>query len=186
LGATRRSSSWTAAAFRKIFLPETRSRGEFRRLRRHARCDRPAVFPPAAPLSTPNPLLLLAIYLGAIVGLVALMLGLSYVLGQRHAAPATVQPYESGMIPVDDAHLRFPAQFYLVAMFFVVFDLEVAFIYAWAIAAREAGWAGYLEMLVFVAILLAALAYLWRVGALDWGPHRRTRRQSNGAERMSG
>jgi NADH-quinone oxidoreductase subunit A len=136
-------------------------------------------------MSPSNPLLL-AIYLGAIVGLVALMLGLSHLLGQRHCAPATVQPYESGMIPVDDAHLRFPAQFYLVAMFFVVFDLEAVFIYAWAIAARDAGWAGYLEMLVFVAILLAALVYLWRVGALDWGPHRRTRRQMNGAERTGG
>jgi NADH-quinone oxidoreductase subunit A len=129
---------------------------------------------------------LLAVYLGAIVGLVALMLGLSYVLGQRHCAPATVQPYESGMIPVDDAYLRFPAQFYLIAMFFVVFDLEVVFIYAWAIAAREAGWAGYLEMLVFVAILLAALVYLWRVGALEWGPHRRARGENGRVERTDG
>ena len=137
-------------------------------------------------MSPPAPQLLLAIYLGAIVALVALMLGLSYVLGQRHCAPATVHPYESGMLPVDDATLRFPAQFYLIAMFFVVFDLEVVFIYAWAIAAREAGWAGYLEMLVFVVILLAALVYLWRVGALDWGPQRRARRTNGRAERMGG
>ncbi|MPZ43653.1 MAG: NADH:ubiquinone oxidoreductase subunit A [Betaproteobacteria bacterium] len=137
-------------------------------------------------MSQPAQLQLLAVYFGAIVGLVALMIGLSYVLGQRHCAPATVQPYESGMLPVDDAHLRFPAQFYLVAMFFVVFDLEVVFIYAWAIAAREVGWAGYLEMLVFVVILLAALVYLWRVGALDWAPQRRSRRKSSSAERMSG
>jgi NADH-quinone oxidoreductase subunit A len=129
-------------------------------------------------MAEPAPLALLAIYLGAILALVATMLGLSHVLGQRHRAPATVQPYESGMLPVDDAHLRFPAQFYLIAMFFVVFDLEVVFIYAWAIAAREAGWAGYLEVLVFVVILLAALVYLWRVGALDWGPQRRARRTS--------
>ncbi len=124
-------------------------------------------------MAPPGSLLLLAIYLVAIVGLVALMLGLSYVLGQAHLAPATVQPYESGMVPVGDAHLHFPAQFYLVAMFFVVFDLEVVFIYAWAIAARDVGLAGYLEMLVFVAILFAALVYLWRVGALDWTPRRR-------------
>jgi len=116
---------------------------------------------------------LLAIYLGAILALIALMLGLSHVLGQRHSAPATVQPYESGMLPVGDARLRFPAQFYLIAMFFVVFDLEVVFIYAWAVAARDVGWAGYLEMLVFVLILLAALVYLWRIGALDWTPRRR-------------
>ena len=66
------------------------------------------------------------------------------------------------------------AKFYLVAMFFVIFDLEAVFIFAWAIAARELGWAGYCEILVFIAILLAALAYLWRLGALDWSPSRRT------------
>lgn len=123
-------------------------------------------------MAEPTELALIAIYLGAILALVGLMLGLSYVLGQRHSAPSTAQPYESGMVPVGDARIRFPAQFYLVAMFFVVFDLEVVFIYAWAIAAREAGWAGYLEMLVFVVILFAALVYLWRVGALDWAPRR--------------
>ena len=57
-------------------------------------------------------------------------------------------------------------------MFFVVFDLEVVFVYAWAIAAREAGWPGYIEIAVFVVILIAALGYLWRVGALDWTPRR--------------
>ncbi len=57
-------------------------------------------------------------------------------------------------------------------MFFVIFDLEAAFIYAWAVVAREAGWAGYIEIIVFIAILLAALVYLWRVGALDWTPQR--------------
>ena len=129
-------------------------------------------------MAEPAQLALIGIYLLAILALVGLMLGLSYVLGQRHAAPSTVQPYESGMIPVDDARLRFPAQFYLVAMFFVVFDLEVVFIYAWAVAAREAGWAGYLEMLLFVLILFAALIYLWRIGALDWGPDRSRRSRS--------
>lgn len=127
-----------------------------------------------------DPLVLLAIYLGAILALVATMLGLSYALGQRRSGPATVQPYESGIVPVGDARLRFPAQFYLVAMFFVIFDLEAVFIYAWAVAAREAGWAGYLEMLVFVLILLAALAYLWLSGALEWGPQRRPPPRSNG------
>ncbi len=121
---------------------------------------------------------LLAVYLGATVGLVALMLALSHVLGQRHTAPPTEYPYESGMVPVGDARLRFPAQFYLMAMFFVVFDLETVFIYAWAVAAREAGWMGYVEMVVFVAILLAALVYLWRAGALDWAPRRSRRTRS--------
>jgi NADH-quinone oxidoreductase subunit A len=127
-----------------------------------------------------DPHVLLAIYLAAILGLVLLMLALSYVLGQRHSAPATVQPFESGILPVGDARLRFPAQFYLIAMFFVVFDLEVVFVYAWAVAAREAGWPGYVEILVFVLILLAALVYLWRIGALDWAPRRRPPPRASG------
>ena len=84
------------------------------------------------------------------------------------------QPYESGIVSEGSARVRVSAKFYLVAMFFVIFDLEAVFIFAWAIAARELGWAGYSEILVFIAILVAALAYLWRLGALDWSPSRRT------------
>jgi NADH-quinone oxidoreductase subunit A len=113
-----------------------------------------------------------AIYFFAVLALVGLMLAMAHVLGQRHASQATLEPFESGMIPSGDAHLRFPVQFYLTAVFFVIFDLEAVFIYAWAVAARETGLAGYLEILVFIVILLAALAYLWRVGALDWTPLR--------------
>lgn len=115
---------------------------------------------------------MLAAYFGAVIALVVAMIGLSAVLGPRHRARATVQPFESGIIPVGDAQVRFSAQFYLIAMFFVVFDLEAVFVYAWAVAAREVGWSGYIEILVFLAILVAALAYLWRVGALDWTPWR--------------
>lgn len=118
----------------------------------------------------------LVLYFFAVVGLVALMLGLSYVLGPRHRAPAADEPFESGIVPVGTAQLRFDARFYLIAMFFVIFDLEAIFIFAWAIAWREAGWAGYVEILIFIAILLAALAYLWRVGALEWGTIRRKKR----------
>jgi NADH-quinone oxidoreductase subunit A len=110
----------------------------------------------------------LAVY-AAIVGmLVVAMLGLSYVLGQRHQDRATGSPYESGILSEGSARVRFPAQFYLVAMFFVIFDLEAVFIFAWAIAVRETGWTGYAEVLLFIMVLLATLAYLWRVGALDW------------------
>jgi NADH-quinone oxidoreductase subunit A len=119
---------------------------------------------------------MLALYFGAILALVALMIGLSAILGERHISAPTLQPYESGMLPVDSARVRFPSQFYLVAMFFVIFDLEAVFIYAWAVAARELGWAGYIELLVFVVVLGAAVAYLWRVGALDWGPRHRAAR----------
>lgn len=110
----------------------------------------------------------LAVY-AAIVGfLVVAMLGLSYVLGQRHQDRATGAPYESGIVSEGSARVRFPAKFYLVAMFFVIFDLEAVFIFAWAVAVRETGWKGYAEVSFFIAVLLATLAYLWRAGALDW------------------
>ena len=126
-------------------------------------------------MTPPFELAMLVVYFGAVLALVAVMIGLSYLLGPRRLTRATVQPFESGMLPVGDARLKFPAQFYLIAMIFVVFDLEAVFIYAWAVAAREAGWAGYVEVMVFIAILAAALAYLWRVGALDWTPVRSRR-----------
>ena len=110
----------------------------------------------------------LALY-AAIVGMLVLaMLGLSYVLGQRHQDRATGAPYESGILSEGSARVRFPAKFYLVAMFFVIFDLEAVFIFAWAVAVREAGWKAYAEVSLFIVVLLATLAYLWRVGALDW------------------
>ncbi len=115
----------------------------------------------------------LAVY-AAIVGmLVVAMLGLSYVLGQRHQDRATGSPYESGILSEGSARVRFPAKFYLVAMFFVIFDLEAVFIFAWAIAVREAGWTGYAEVSLFIMVLLATLAYLWRAGALDWRQRKR-------------
>jgi NADH-quinone oxidoreductase subunit A len=104
------------------------------------------------------------------------MLILSYVLGQRHDEHATGSPYESGILSEGSANVRFSVKFYLIAMFFVIFDLEAVFIFSWAVAVREAGWAGYFEMLVFIGILVAALVYLWRLGALDWGPKHRGER----------
>jgi len=110
------------------------------------------------------------------------MLGLSYILGQRHKPrQVDAEPYESGMVPTGTARVRFDVLFYLNAMFFVIFDLETMFIIAWAIAFRDAGWAGYIEILIFIAILVASLIYLWRLGALDW----RTIRQRLGQERRS-
>jgi NADH-quinone oxidoreductase subunit A len=97
------------------------------------------------------------------------MLVLSYLLGQRHKERATGEPYESGIVSTGSARLRFSIKFYLVAMLFVIFDLEVAFIIAWAIAFRELGWTGYLGVLFFIGVILAALIYEWRLGVLDWG-----------------
>ena len=115
----------------------------------------------------------LGIYFAIVLFLVATMLLVSYLLGQRHHENATGSPYESGIVSAGSAHVRLSAKFYLVAMFFVVFDLEAAFIFAWAVAGRELGWPGYWEFLIFTSVLLAALVYLWRLGALDWGTIRR-------------
>ncbi|HET7057985.1 MAG TPA: NADH-quinone oxidoreductase subunit A [Nitrospiraceae bacterium] len=120
----------------------------------------------------------LLFYFAAVLIVVAGMIGLPYVLGERHGQNSarhgqrgTDEPYESGIIPTGTARLRLPIQYYLAAMFFVIFDLEAVFIYAWAIAVPETGWGGFGEMALFIAILLVALAYLWRVGALNWGAH---------------
>jgi NADH-quinone oxidoreductase subunit A len=116
----------------------------------------------------------LLVYFAFVVVLVAAVLGVSYLLGQRHSEPATGQPYEGGIVSEGSAHVRFSVRYYLIAMFFVVFDLEAVFVFAWAGAAREVGWAGYWAIVSFIVMLGAALIYLWRNGALDWAgkPHR--------------
>ena len=124
----------------------------------------------------------LLLFFVVVLVLAAGMLGLSYVLGERHRERATGKPYESGIPPTGSGRLRFDVKFYLIAMFFVVFDLEAAFLFAWAIAFRELGWLGYIEVVVFVGVLLVALIYLWRVGALDWGPGQRRSRKTKVGE----
>ena len=99
---------------------------------------------------------------------VAGMLGVSALLGQRHHEPATGAPFESGIVGTDPERVRISIRFYLIAMFFVVFDLESIFIFAWAVAARPLGWAGYGEMVMFALVLLLTLLYLVRTGALNW------------------
>lgn len=110
----------------------------------------------------------IAVYSAAVLLLAASLLVISYFLGQRHRERATGHPYESGIFATGSARVRFDIKFYLPAIFFVIFDLEAVFIYSWAVAIREAGWAGYMEVLVFIFVLLAALAYIWKIGALDW------------------
>jgi len=111
----------------------------------------------------------MAVYLAAVIILVTVMITLSYLLGERHRERQTAEPYESGIVSTGSARVRFDIKFYLIAMFFVIFDLEAVFIFAWAVSARETGWTGYAEMMLFVGILAAALVYLWRLGALEWG-----------------
>jgi NADH-quinone oxidoreductase subunit A len=109
--------------------------------------------------------------------LTGIMLGGSALLGPRPGLRADPEPFESGIIPIQGTDIRFPIQFYLMAMFFVIFDLELIFVLAWAAAARAAGWAGYAGIILFLALLLVALAYLWRAGALDGGPRARPGRR---------
>jgi NADH-quinone oxidoreductase subunit A len=125
----------------------------------------------------------LVAYFIAVLAIVAFMMGVSHLLGEhsRHPAQATLEPFESGIVAVGTPLLRFSVHFYLVAIFFVIFDIEAVFIFAWAIAFRESGWAGYVEILIFISVLIAALAYLWRIGALDW----RTERQKAIARQLS-
>ncbi len=115
----------------------------------------------------------LAVYFAAVVFLASSMIGLSYLLGEKRRDRSNQEPYESGIKTTGSARQRMSAKFYVVAMMFVIFDLESVFIFAWAVAVREVGWAGYAEVLVFIGVLVATLVYLWRLGALDWGTVRR-------------
>jgi NADH-quinone oxidoreductase subunit A len=110
----------------------------------------------------------LLVFAGLIVLVVVGLMGLSFLLGQRHSGRWTDQPYESGIAPADLPRNGISIEFYRVAMFFVIFDVETIFLFAWAVTLRESGWRGFTEMVIFVAMLVAALAYLWRSGSLDW------------------
>ena len=120
-----------------------------------------------------NDLWPMAIYFLAVILLILAMLGISYFLGERHRGHATNEPYESGLPIIGSARQRITAKFYMVAVFFVIFDLESIFIIAWAVAIRQLGWAGYAEIMIFIGVLMAALIYIWRLGVLDWGPRGR-------------
>ena len=111
----------------------------------------------------------LVVYFGMVIMLVLTMLGLSWLLGQRRMDHATGDTFESGIVSVGNSQVRISVEFYLIAIFFVIFDLETVFIFAWAIAFFELGWSGYIAIMVFVLILVIALVYEWRSGALDWG-----------------
>lgn len=115
----------------------------------------------------------LVIYFVAVITIIGFMLLISYYLGERHTGRARGEPYESGIVPFGTARIRFDIKFYLVAVFFVIFDLEAVFIIAWAVSVRETGWHGFIEIFIFILVLLAALIYLWREGGLDWSPSKK-------------
>lgn len=106
----------------------------------------------------------------SVITLIGIMIGLSYILGERHKEKTTDEPYESGVPPTGDARLRFSSGFYIIAMFFVIFDLDAAFIMLWAVSFRELGLPGYIGILVFIGLLIVLLIYELSIGALDFGP----------------
>lgn len=120
----------------------------------------------------------LGIFLVGVIGMCAFMLAAPYFLGGRASGRAKNEPFESGIVSQGGARLRVSAKFYLVAMFFVIFDVEALFLYAWAVSVRETGWMGFIEVSIFIFVLLAGLFYLWRIGGLDWAPEARRRRKA--------
>src|SRR5690242_12691939 len=110
------------------------------------------------------------VYGTVVLILVSAIIGLSFFLGQRHKERATDEPYESGVLETGSARTRFSSQFYLIAMLFVIFDVETIFVFSWAIAFKELGWYGYAGVIVFLILLVVVLIYEWRAGALDFGP----------------
>jgi NADH-quinone oxidoreductase subunit A len=110
------------------------------------------------------------VYGAATIIIVAGILALSYVLGERHRSDQCDEPYESGIKPTGSARLRYNVRYYLVALFFILFDIEVAIVISWAVAFRELGWRGYAEAALFLAVLVVGLVYVWKLGGLDWRP----------------
>ena len=106
------------------------------------------------------------------LGFAGVMILLSSFLGPKNPTPEKLAPYECGLPAVGDARERHSVKFYLVAMVFLLFDIEVAFLYPWAVALRDLGWTGLLQVGGFFLILLVGYIYIWRKGILDWGPSR--------------
>jgi NADH-quinone oxidoreductase subunit A len=128
----------------------------------------------------------LAIFIIGVIGMCCFMLFVPVWLGGRTWGRAKNEPFESGVVGQGTARLRFSAKFYLVAMFFVIFDVEALFLYAWAVSAKEAGWLGFIEVTIFILILLVGLIYLWRLGALEWAPEARRRRAAQQKSESAG
>ena len=110
----------------------------------------------------------LLIFVLIVLGLVGALVTLSFVLGPSKPHKAKLAPYESGIVPETPAHRRMSVRFYLTAMLFIIFDVEAVFFYPWAVLLHQLKWFGLIEMLVFMSILLVALAHVWRKGGLDW------------------
>jgi NADH-quinone oxidoreductase subunit A len=109
---------------------------------------------------------LLFILIGVVVGVVPQALG--YLLGPNRPDPAKNSPYECGFEAFEDARMKFDVRYYLIAILFILFDLEIAFLFPWAVALKDIGFIGFIDMMIFLAILVAGFAYMWIKGAIDW------------------
>ncbi len=112
----------------------------------------------------------LIVYSVIVLLLVAALIFLCAWLGEKHAGSEKLRAYESGIIPTGEARLRYPVPFYMVAIFFLLFDVEGAYIFSWAVACRDLGWAGWLQITFFIIVLLYGLVFIWKKGGLAWGP----------------
>lgn len=110
--------------------------------------------------------ILVFIGVGVLIGVLPIAMGL--LLGKRNPYQAKLSPYECGFDAFEDARLPFDVRFYLVAILFIIFDLETAFLFPWALVLRQVGWLAFTSMMVFLAILLIGFVYEWKRGALEW------------------
>jgi len=108
------------------------------------------------------------IFIGIAVAMAAAALGASYVLARQNPDPEKVSSYECGFEAFNDARGQFDVRFYLVAILFIIFDLEIAFLFPWAISIGEIGWLGFWSMMVFLGVLTVGFIYEWKKGALEW------------------
>ncbi len=107
-------------------------------------------------------------------GLALVMVTLSHLLGKRKWSRAKNAPYECGIMPTGDAQSRFSVKFYMVGMLFILFDVEVVFLFPWAVIARELKMSGFWEMLVYIALVLVGFFYIWKKGVIDWNKPERS------------
>jgi len=115
-------------------------------------------------------LLSFGFYVVIVLGLLAVLLFLTSWLGEKKPDPEKARPYECGIIPTGWARFRYPVPFYLVAVFFLIFDVETAYIFSWAVAMEDLSWRGWLQISFFIIVLLLSLFYIWKKGGLDWSP----------------
>jgi NADH-quinone oxidoreductase subunit A len=116
----------------------------------------------------------LAVYGVLVLAIIAAMLFMASWLGEKKPSLEKSRPYECGVIPTGTARLRYPVPFYLVAIFFLIFDVEGVYIFTWAVTYEDLGWPGWLQMSFFIVILLLGLFYIWKKGGLDWKPAHKT------------